>query len=169
MSFEPKIIKANVFKDSRGYFSEILKDYGFAQINMSWSIGGTFRGIHAQRLMDKAMWIASGKAIVYAVNLDPSSILYGKVFFAPWWWGRGFLALEDTTVTYATTDVYRPEHETGISYIGLADIEKDLERVKAQLLVSDKDKAAPSIKTEGTSENLANWKRAGDDLSLIHI
>jgi dTDP-4-dehydrorhamnose 3,5-epimerase len=176
VSFEPKIIKANVFKDSRGYFSEILKDYGFAQINMSWSIGGTFRGIHAQRLMDKAMWIASGKAIVYAVNLDPTSILYGKVisetmeagdgkvFFAPWWWGRGFLALEDTTVTYATTDVYRPEHETGISYIGLADIEKDLERVKAQLLVSDKDKAAPSIKTEGTSENLSNWKRAGDDI-----
>jgi hypothetical protein len=39
-----------------------------------------------------------------------------------------------------------------------------LERVKAQLLVSDKDKAAPSIKTEGTSENLANWKRAGDDI-----
>ena len=101
MSFEPKIIKANVFKDSRGYFSEILKDYGFAQINMSWSLGGTFRGIHAQRLMDKAMWIASGKAIVYAVNLDPSCILYGKVisetmeagdgkvFFPPWWWGRG--------------------------------------------------------------------------------
>ncbi len=38
-SRECDIIKANVFKDNRGYFSEILKDYGFAQINMSWSIG----------------------------------------------------------------------------------------------------------------------------------
>jgi dTDP-4-dehydrorhamnose 3,5-epimerase len=176
MSFEPSVIKANVFKDSRGYFSEVLKGFNFSQINMSWSIGGTFRGIHAQRLMDKAMWIASGKAIVYAVNLDPSSVLYGKVvaetmeagdgkvFYAPWWWGRGFLALEDTTVTYATTDIYRPEHEIGISYIGLPDIEKDIEKIKAQLTVSEKDQKAPAIKTEGTSELLANWKRAGDDL-----
>jgi dTDP-4-dehydrorhamnose 3,5-epimerase len=176
VSFEPKIIKANVFKDNRGYFSEVLKDYGFAQINMSWSLGGTFRGIHAQRLMSKAMWVASGKAIVYAVNLDPASILYGKVisetmeagdgkvFFAPWWWGRGFLALEDTTVTYATTDIYRAEHEIGISYLGLPDIEADLEKIRAQLIISEKDKAAPSVKTDGTSETLANWKRAGDDL-----
>jgi len=176
MSFEPRVIKANVFKDSRGYFSEVLKGFNFSQINMSWSLGGTFRGIHAQRLMDKSMWIASGKAIVYAVNLDPASILYGKVisetmeagdgkvFYAPWWWGRGFLALEDTTVTYATTDIYRAEHEIGISYIGLPDIEADLEKIRAQLIISDKDKTAPSVKTDGTSETLANWKRAGDDL-----
>ena len=176
MSFEPRVIKANVFKDNRGYFSEVLKGFSFSQINMSWSLAGTFRGIHAQRLMDKAMWIASGKAIVYAVNLDPSSILYGKVisetmeagdgkvFFAPWWWGRGFLALEDTTVTYATTDVYRPEHEIGISYLGLKDIETDLEKIKAQLIVSEKDQKAQAIKTEGTEEALANWKRAGDDI-----
>jgi len=176
MSFEPRVIKANVFKDNRGYFSEVLKGFSFSQINMSWSLAGTFRGIHAQRLMDKAMWIASGKAIVYAVNLDPTSILYGKVvaekmeagdgrvFYAPWWWGRGFLALEDTTVTYATTDIYRAEHEIGISYIGLPDIEADLEKIRAQLIISDKDKAAPSVKTDGTSEMLTNWKRAGDDL-----
>lgn len=176
MSFEPRVIKANVFRDSRGYFTEVLKGFNFSQINMSWSLGGTFRGIHAQRLMDKSMWIASGKAIVYAVNLDPTSILYGKVvaetmedgdgkvFYAPWWWGRGFLALEDTTVTYATTDIYRAEHEIGISYVGLPDIEADLEKIRAQLIISDKDKAAQSIKTDGTSETLANWKRAGDDL-----
>jgi dTDP-4-dehydrorhamnose 3,5-epimerase-like enzyme len=88
----------------------------------------------------------------------------GKVFFAPWWWGRGFLALEDTTVTYATTDVYRPEHEIGISYLGLKDIETDLERIKAQLIVSEKDQKAQAINTEGTQETLANWKRAGDDI-----
>ena len=176
MSFEPRVIKANVFKDNRGYFSEVLKGFSFSQINMSWSLGGTFRGIHAQRLMDKAMWVASGKAIVYAVNLDPTSVLYGKVvaetmesgdgkvFYAPWWWGRGFLALEDTTVTYATTDIYRPEHEIGISYIGLPDIEADLEKIRAQLIISDRDKSALSVKTDGTSETLTNWKRAGDDL-----
>jgi hypothetical protein len=46
----------------------------------------------------------------------------------------------------------------------LPDIEADLEKIRAQLIISDKDKSAPSVKTDGTSETLANWKRAGDDL-----
>lgn len=174
MSFEPKILKANVFRDNRGFFSEVLKEFRFSQINMSWSSAGTFRGIHAQRLMDKAMWVAGGKAIIYAVNLDPASILYGKVisdtleagdgkvFYAPWWWGRGFLALEDTSVCYATTDIYRPEHETGVSYLGLLPIVDDIANCKAQLIISEKDMKAPKI--EEARETLANWKRAGDDL-----
>lgn len=174
VSFEPKILKANVFRDNRGYFSEVLKEIRFSQINMSWSSAGTFRGIHAQRLMDKAMWIAGGKAIVYAVNLDPASILFGKaiaetmeagdgkVFYAPWWWGRGFLALEDTSVCYATTDIYRPEHEVGVSYVGMTQIEDDLQKIRAQLIISEKDMKAPKL--EEHRETLLNWKRAGDDL-----
>jgi hypothetical protein len=50
------------------------------------------------------------------------------------------------------------------SDVGLEQIEKDLEKIKAQLIISEKDKVAQSIKTDGTSENLSNWKRAGDDL-----
>jgi hypothetical protein len=46
----------------------------------------------------------------------------------------------------------------------LKDIETDLEKIKAQLIVSEKDQKAQAINTEGTQETLANWKRAGDDI-----
>jgi dTDP-4-dehydrorhamnose 3,5-epimerase-like enzyme len=172
---EPQIIKSSVFTDTRGFFSEVLKEYESRQINMSWSIGGTFRGIHAQRLMDKAMWVASGEATIFAVNLDPASALFGqviaedvkagdgKVFYAPWWWGRGFLAKTDCTIVYATTDVYRPEHEIAISYLGLPKIQEIIEKSRLNLIISEKDQKSLDIK--GGLETIANWKRAGDQIA----
>lgn len=174
MTFEPKVLESAVFSDARGFFTEVLKDYNFRQINMSWSVAGTFRGIHAQRGMDKAMWIGSGKATIFAVNLDPRSALFGKVisqkmhagdgkvFYAPWWWGRGFYAHEDTTVVYATTDIYRPEHEVAVSYADLPDVAVVVAESRLPLIISDKDKNAISINAE--REFLTNWKRAGDEL-----
>jgi dTDP-4-dehydrorhamnose 3,5-epimerase-like enzyme len=174
MTFEPRVLESAVFSDPRGFFTEVLKDYNFRQINMSWSVAGTFRGIHAQRCMDKAMWIGSGKATIFAVNLDPTSALFGKVisqkmhagdgkvFYAPWWWGRGFYAHEDTTVVYATTDVYRPEHEIAVSYTEIPEIASLIAESRLPLVISDKDKLGKSIIEE--RELLTNWKRAGDEL-----
>jgi dTDP-4-dehydrorhamnose 3,5-epimerase-like enzyme len=174
MTFEPKVLESAVFADSRGFFTEVLKDYNFRQINMSWSIAGTFRGIHAQRGMDKAMWIGSGKATIFAVNLDPTSALFGKVisqkmnagdgkvFYAPWWWGRGFYAHEDTTVVYATTDIYRAEHEIAVSYLELPEVLSVVQDSRIPLIISDKDKTAKSVVAD--KELLTNWKRAGDEL-----
>lgn len=172
---EPRILKSGVFTDSRGFFSEVLKDvFDVRQINMSWSIGGTFRGIHAQRGMDKAMWLASGEATIFAVNLDPKSALYGKVikekmkagdgkvFFAPWWWGRGFLAETDATVVYATTDIYRPEHEIAVSYLSIPDVKEAIEKSRLNLIVSEKDQKA--IDLTGAADTIENWKRAGDEI-----
>ena len=172
--FEPRVLQSSVFVDSRGFFSEVLKDYNFRQINMSWSIGGTFRGIHAQRGMDKAMWIGSGEATIFAVNLDPNSALFGKVisekmkagdgkvFYAPWWWGRGFLAHEDTTVVYATTDIYRPEHEVAISYLGVPDVKSVVDASRLALIISEKDQKAMDL--TASRELLSNSKRAGDEI-----
>jgi len=172
---EPQIIKSSVFTDTRGFFSEVLKEYEARQINMSWSIGGTFRGIHAQRLMDKAMWIGSGEATIFAVNLDPTSALFGqvikeemkagdgKVFYAPWWWGRGFLAKTDCTVVYATTDIYRPEHEIAVSYLGIPEIKDVIEKSRLNLIISEKDQK--SLDITGGLETIANWKRAGDQIA----
>jgi dTDP-4-dehydrorhamnose 3,5-epimerase-like enzyme len=171
---EPRILKSSVFTDNRGFFSEVLKEFNTQQINMSWSIGGTFRGIHAQRGMDKAMWIAAGEATIFAVNLDPNSALYGqvikekmkagdgKVFYAPWWWGRGFLAETDCTVVYATTDIYRPEHEIAVSYLGITDIKDVIEKSRLNLVISEKDQK--SLDIVGGTETIANWKRAGDEI-----
>jgi len=172
--FEPRILESAVFSDNRGFFTEVLKDYNFRQINMSWSLGGTFRGIHGQRGMDKAMWIGSGEATVFAVNLDPNSALFGKVvsqkmkagdgkvFYAPWWWGRGFLAHEDTTVVYATTDIYRQEHEIAVSYLSIPDVKSVVEGSRLNLIISDKDQKA--IDLHGSRDVLREWKRVGDEI-----
>lgn len=178
MSFEPTIIKSNVYTDARGFFTEVLKDFGFAQINMSWSKKGTVRGIHAQRKMDKAMWIASGKATIFAVNLDPKSALFGKViaeemsagdgkvFYAPWWWGRGFIAHEDTSVVYATTDIYRAEHEIAVSYSSLKEIKSIVDGTALNLIVSEKDQKAQAFGTDETTHDLLRWKSVGDEIDF---
>lgn len=178
MSFEPSIIKGNVHTDTRGFFTEVLKDFGFRQINMSWSKKGTVRGIHAQRRMDKAMWLASGKATIFAVNLDPSSALFGKtiaeemtagdgkVFYAPWWWGRGFIAHEDTSVVYATTDVYRPEHEIAIRYTSVLEVDAIVKATSLNLIVSEKDQSANVFGIIDTIKALQEWKRVGDEIEF---
>ena len=178
MSFEPSIIKGNVHTDTRGFFTEVLKDFGFRQINMSWSKKGTVRGIHAQRRMDKAMWLASGKATIFAVNLDPASALFGKtiaeemtagdgkVFYAPWWWGRGFIAHEDTSVVYATTDVYRSEHEIAIAYTSLPEVEAVVKATSLNLIISEKDQKANIFGISDTITALQEWKRVGDEIEF---
>jgi dTDP-4-dehydrorhamnose 3,5-epimerase-like enzyme len=87
----------------------------------------------------------------------------GKVFYAPWWWGRGFLAKTDCTVVYATTDVYRPEHEIAVSYLGLPDIKDVIEKSRLNLIISEKDQK--SLDINGGIETIANWKRAGDQIA----
>ena len=178
MSFEPSIIKGSVHTDARGFFTEVLKDFGFRQINMSWSKKGTVRGIHAQRQMSKAMWLSSGKATIFAVNLDPASALFGKtiaeemvagdgkVFFAPWWWGRGFIAHEDTSVVYATTDVYRPEHEIAVRYTSIPEVDAIVKATSLNLIVSEKDQSANVFGIMDTIKALQEWKRVGDEIAF---
>jgi dTDP-4-dehydrorhamnose 3,5-epimerase len=178
VSFEPSIIKGSVHTDARGFFTEVLKDFGFRQINMSWSKKGTVRGIHAQRQMSKAMWLSSGKATIFAVNLDPASALFGKtiaeemvagdgkVFYAPWWWGRGFIAHEDTSVVYATTDVYRPEHEIAVRYTSIPEVEAVVKATSLNLIVSEKDLAARIFGIGDTITALQEWKRVGDEIAF---
>jgi dTDP-4-dehydrorhamnose 3,5-epimerase len=178
VSFEPSIIKGSVHTDARGFFTEVLKDFGFRQINMSWSKKGTVRGIHAQRQMAKAMWLSSGKATIFAVNLDPASALFGKtiaeemtagdgkVFYAPWWWGRGFIAHEDTSVVYATTDVYRPEHEIAVRYTSIPEVDAIVKATSLNLIVSEKDQSANVFGIMDTIKALQEWKRVGDEIAF---
>lgn len=173
---EPQIIKSSVFSDTRGFFSEILKDFQFRQINMSKSHANVFRGIHAQRGMDKAMWVASGEATIFAVNLDAKSLLFGKtisvkmsagdgkVFYAPWWWGRGFFTHSDATVVYATTDIYRPVHEIAIAYTSIPDVDTFVKSNSSAPIVSEKDQKASIFGITDTAQFLADWKRAGDEI-----
>ena len=161
----PKVVEKRTFIDSRGFFQEVAKEgddvFGglgaVKQINMSRSSAGVLRGIHAQKGMDKAMWVANGEAIIYAVLLDVDSPNYGnaisshmkagdgKVFYAPDNWGRGFLALKDNTVVvYACSDFYRPEAEYGVNPLSCG-LDSVNEEIAKHLVISDKDKEAPSL------------------------
>jgi dTDP-4-dehydrorhamnose 3,5-epimerase len=171
VSLEPRVLNGGVFQDSRGYFSEVIKDpyntipgFEIRQVNASWSIAGVFRGLHAQLFMDKAMYVSSGKAIIFAVNIDPKSKLFGeviseelqagdgKLFYAPWWWARGFIALEDSTVTYFCSTKYNGKSEVAVNYRSFPKVEELVEKYNATI-ISDKDLTSASA----DKEVLAQW------------
>lgn len=161
VSLEPRVLNGGVYTDNRGYFQEILKDpyrsipgFTVRQVNASWSRAGVFRGLHAQVFMDKAMYVSSGKALIFAVNIDPMSKLYGKViseemeagdgklFYAPWWWARGFVAITDATVTYFCSAKYEGKDEIAVNYRSFPEVEHGINRYDATI-VSEKDTISP--------------------------
>ena len=167
MENQPKILTKGTFMDDRGFFQEVAKEGDdifnalgvIRQVNMSKSVKGALRGIHAQKGMAKAMWVPFGMAQIVAVNLDVESGDFGKivtqhmyagdgkVFYAPDSWGRGFLALEEgTVVAYACSDVYRPQFEYGVHPLSCG-INWDVESLEdVDLMISDKDREAKDMK-----------------------
>lgn len=164
---QPIVLSKGTFMDARGFFQEVTKEgddvfnaLGIVrQINMSKSVKGTLRGIHAQKGMAKAMWVPFGMAQIVAVNLDVESEDFGKtvshhmragdgkIFYAPDSWGRGFLALEEgTVVAYACSDIYRPQFEYGVHPLTCG-VNWDVESLEeVDLLISDKDRDAKEMK-----------------------
>ena len=161
VSLEPRVIQNGVYQDSRGYFLEIIKDpyrsipgFTVRQANASWSRAGVFRGLHAQLFMDKAMMVSSSKALIFAVNIDPLSKLYGqviseeleagdgKLFYAPWWWARGFIAITDATVTYLCSAAYNGAHEVAVNYRSFPEVAHLVSNHDATI-ISEKDTISP--------------------------
>lgn len=161
VSLEPRVVQGGVYTDNRGYFQEILKDpyrsipgFTVRQVNASWSRAGVFRGLHAQVFMDKAMYVSSGKALIFAVNIDPMSKLYGKVifeemesgdgklFYAPWWWARGFIAITDATITYFCSAKYEGRDEVAVNYRSFPEVVHEVNRHDANI-ISEKDTISP--------------------------
>jgi len=161
VSLEPRIIHGGIYQDIRGYFSEVIKDpyhsipgFEILQVNASMSRQGVFRGLHAQIDMDKAMYVSSGKAVIFAVNIDPKSKLYGKViseemqggdgklFYAPWWWARGFVAIENSVITYFCSEKYNGKNEIAVNYRSFPEVSHVIERYDANI-ISEKDTISP--------------------------
>jgi dTDP-4-dehydrorhamnose 3,5-epimerase len=167
---QPRVIERAAFFDNRGYFLEALKDpyktlpgFEVRQVNVSWSKPGVFRGLHAQTYMDKAMMVTSGHALIFAVNIDADSQDFGKVvmeelkagdgrlFYAPWWWARGFIALDETTVTYFCSRQYRPEDEIAVNYKSFPEVIGAVSAANVSN-ISDKDKESPLADKEALRE-----------------
>lgn len=158
------------FDDSRGFFSETYNreqfklagiDLNFVQDNFSYSAKrGVLRGLHYQlppRAQDKLVRVSKGSILDVVVDIRRASPTFGEwvsvVVSAEKWnqilvptgFAHGFLTLEDNTeVVYKVTDYYAPERDRSIRFDD-RQLNIDWQMDVAELLLSDKDRAASSL------------------------
>lgn len=165
-----KIIEPDVYKDSRGYFTETYSlskysDIGicddFLQDNESCSQKGTLRGLHYQKrphTQSKLVRVIKGSVWDVVVDIRKNSSTYGQYtyvtlseenklqFYVPEGLAHGFLALEDNTIfSYKCNNFYHPESEAGIIYNDL-DLKIKWPDIGCDYIISDKDKKHPKFK-----------------------
>ncbi len=134
-----KIIRPQIFADSRGYFfesynarefAEKVADVTFVQDNESRSERGVIRGLHFQKGDDaqaKLIRVVSGRVLDVAVDLRPESPTYGRheaielsaenhlQLFIPRGFAHGFAVVSDAAVfQYKCDNFYAPASEGGI-------------------------------------------------------
>jgi dTDP-4-dehydrorhamnose 3,5-epimerase len=163
--------------DARGFFMETynLGDFErnntplqFVQDNLSHSAKGVVRGLHYQinpHGMGKMVRCVKGKIFDVGVDIRKGSPTFGKwygevlsgenlqMLYFPPGFAHGFLALEDDTLVYYNcTALYNQPHERAILWndpeIGIA---WPVQEVGGKVIVSDKDKAHPGLRTAETN------------------
>ncbi len=111
---KPKVIKAKLFRDSRGSLQEIFKDK-FKKFNCKFSLlvkskKNVFRGLHFQkkRQQNKILIVAQGKISDFCLDLRKKSPSFGKIFkftinknsilYIPKGFAHGYKSLKDNTI-----------------------------------------------------------------------
>lgn len=173
------------FADDRGVFLEwyrfdrLAEATGrrveLAQANTSVSRRGTLRGIHfADIPPSQAKYVTAthGAVLDFVVDIRVGSPTFGtwdsvllddrdrRAIFLSEGLGHAFVALtDDATVSYLVTDVYRPGAEHGVHpldpEIGLVFPED-----AGELLLSEKDRDAPSLAEAAAAGLLPDWAGA---------
>jgi dTDP-4-dehydrorhamnose 3,5-epimerase len=135
-----RIIRPDVFGDTRGFFLETWNrrafaraglDADFVQDNHSRSARGTLRGLHYQvpRSQGKLIRVGRGKVFDVSVDLRRSSATFGRwvgvtlsdetheLLWLPPGFAHGFLVLSEIAdVHYKCTDYHAPEDERSIAW-----------------------------------------------------
>jgi len=141
-------------------FTELGVSFELRQANTSVSRRGVVRGIHFADVppgQAKHVTVTRGSAIDFVVDIRVGSPTFGRwdsvrldavdhraVYLAEGL-GHAFLALEDdTTVSYLVSGFYDPAHEHAISPVDPA-LNLDFPMPLADLVVSEKDAAAPTL------------------------
>jgi dTDP-4-dehydrorhamnose 3,5-epimerase len=158
-------------RDERGFFSEVwredlLEDAGvdahFVQDNHSYSRSkGVLRGLHFQiapSTQAKLVRVSRGSIFDVAVDIRPRSPTFrqwvGLVVSAEAWnqvfipkgFAHGFLTLEDDCeVLYKATAPYAPDRDRAIRFDD-PEIGIDWPMTTQDLIISDKDRAAPLLR-----------------------
>jgi dTDP-4-dehydrorhamnose 3,5-epimerase len=144
---EVTVIRFGRFMDHRGYFTEhfrrsdfdthpglsALKNVPFLQMNESFSLTDTIRGLHFQwnPYVGKLIRTVRGRMIDLVMDIRRGSPNYGKVIghdmpanpsmdYAEWIWvppgfAHGNFFTEETVIEYLCTGEYNPSCEAGIS------------------------------------------------------
>jgi dTDP-4-dehydrorhamnose 3,5-epimerase len=157
------ILQYKKYNDERGFFAEVYKKKSFAkiiknfeisQINFSKSRKNVVRGLHFQLnpKMSKAMRVVSGSATFLALDIRKkknrlirvkSNDRDNLIFWAPYYYARGFIAHEDNTIIeYFCDGIYSSKGEYTINLNNkIFKLGKKLDN----LLISKKDKLAQSL------------------------
>lgn len=160
------ILVPEVFRDERGFFTEVYRQDAFAavglptefvQLNHSRSTRNVLRGLHFQwdPPMGKLMRVTVGEAFLVAVDLRKDSPSVGRwigvtlsaddkrQFWAPAGFARGFCVLSDAAeIEYLCTGIYNPAGESGIRW---NDPEVGIQWPIGEPILSAKDQNAQSL------------------------
>ncbi|MEG1915283.1 MAG: dTDP-4-dehydrorhamnose 3,5-epimerase [Muribaculaceae bacterium] len=164
------VIEPKRYGDARGYFSEVFKmsefvenvdKVEFVQDNESMSSHGVLRGLHYQKgdfSQAKLVRVSSGVVLDVAVDLREGSPTYGqhvavelsadngRQLFIPRHFAHGFVVLSDIAqFQYKVDNIYATQSEGSIRYDD-TDLAIDWRLPKQDLLLSDKDGHAVSLK-----------------------
>ena len=150
------------FKDSRGYFKELLKEKNFKKkfpfLVMSFSKKNVIRGLHLQTKNSQGKFVSviKGRIFDVVVDLRKNSKTFGmhistiiseknsKSIFIPPGFAHGFCTLSDENyVVYSCTKYREKKYEIGIKYD-----DKDLKIIWPikKPIISKKDKNNLSFK-----------------------
>jgi len=156
------IIKNRTFKDSRGYFKELIRESEiknkFPFTVMSYSKKNVIRGLHMQTKKPQGKYISviKGKIFDVAVDLRKNSITFEKFFtiilseknslsiYIPPGFAHGFCALDkENFIIYSNTKYREAKSEIGIKY---NDKTLNIKWPLKKPLISNKDKSNMSFK-----------------------
>jgi dTDP-4-dehydrorhamnose 3,5-epimerase len=173
------VVVPEIFKDSRGFFSETFRadqfeliglPTKFVQDNHSRSAKGVLRGLHFQwnPPMGKLMRVTVGAAFLVAVDIRKGSPTLGKwvgvecsaenrrMVWAPAGFARGFCALTDgTEIQYKCTGIYNGKAESAIRW---NDPDIGITWPLTDVIVSEKDRNAGSLAEWLASPNSDNFR-----------
>ncbi len=160
------VVEPDVHRDGRGFFLETWHapkfraggiDATFVQDNLSRSVRGTLRGLHAQRArpQGKLVRVVAGEILDVAVDIRRGSPTFlghvavtlsadnARAMWIPAGFAHGFCVLSDTAdVEYKCTDVYDPTDEIHLRH---DDPRLGIAWPVTTPLLSAKDRAAPGV------------------------
>lgn len=169
--------KASVFEEATG------RTFPVKQTNISQSRSGTVRGVHFAQVppgQGKYITCVSGSILDVVVDLRLGSPTFGmsesvvlddeerKALFIAEGLGHAFCALSEwVTVNYLCTEPYAPTREFGIHpldpTLGLAWPDE------ADIVLSDKDSAAPTLEQAGEQGLLPSYAKCQEFYETLRI